>query len=418
MLTRLDRTRKPQSRYSRQARMSLLLLLSLVVNAALLIGVAMLYFGGRASERTGSSAAGSSSPTSNDPNPIGALGRVQPAGGVVNVFGPPGDILQKWLVTSASPAVKRGQQLAELSGTEERQLALDALNAQITEAEKLIESIETGAKAKKNDLMAELKAAEAKANTELATLKARERVVELQLQRAEQEFNRLVMVESASVPISEQEMLEAKTLFKQAQAEMASTREALELAKMQLEAAKAAGEAKLDLIEAETNRALAQVPLQSLKASQKSAQLKLQSAQLRAPVDGRIVQFMVREGDTLTTMPVAQIADTSQMVVIAEVYESDIPRLRNWLSRGKGSIPAIVDTRVLEVGTNGELQGTIRADDVGTIVAKNQVFALGPREDADRRVIEVRVQLDDAAAKVVANLIGLQVRVKINPPPS
>ena len=49
------------------------------------------------------------------------------------------------------------------------------------------------------------------------------------------------------------------------------------------------------------------------------------------------------------------------------------------------------------------------------MISRNAIFALGPREDVDRRVIEVTIDLDPAAAEVAANYIGLQVNIELTP---
>jgi HlyD family secretion protein len=68
--------------------------------------------------------------------------------------------------------------------------------------------------------------------------------------------------------------------------------------------------------------------------------------------------------------------------------------------------------RVLSDGK--KLVGTVTdASRVATVVAKNVLTPLGPREDADRRVVEVEVELDAAAAAVAKDYIGLQVRVRL-----
>ena len=83
------------------------------------------------------------------------------------------------------------------------------------------------------------------------------------------------------------------------------------------------------------------------------------------------------------------MGDLTTMTAIAEVYESDVGRLAKWVAAGpvKAEIknPALPDT----------LSGTVDSDqDISRMIARNQVFAMGPREDADRRVVEVVVHLD------------------------
>ena len=110
---------------------------------------------------------------------------------------------------------------------------------------------------------------------------------------------------------------------------------------------------------------------------------------------------------------VLQIADTDKMTVVAEVYETDVARLREWLGRAQ-SVPVEVDARVLE-GSAQPLKGTVTAGNVAPMIAKNTVFALGPREDADRRVVEVEVRLDPTASAALRDFIGIQVRARFLP---
>jgi hypothetical protein len=49
------------------------------------------------------------------------------------------------------------------------------------------------------------------------------------------------------------------------------------------------------------------------------------------------------------------------------------------------------------------------------MIARNAIFPLSPREDADRRVIELSVELDPAATEVAAHYIGLQVTIELAP---
>jgi HlyD family secretion protein len=49
------------------------------------------------------------------------------------------------------------------------------------------------------------------------------------------------------------------------------------------------------------------------------------------------------------------------------------------------------------------------------MIARNQVFAVGPREDADRRVVEVTVHLEPADSSDAGRFVGLQVTVTMEP---
>jgi HlyD family secretion protein len=106
------------------------------------------------------------------------------------------------------------------------------------------------------------------------------------------------------------------------------------------------------------------------------------------------------------------------MTIKAEVYENAVPTLRQWLVQApNNTIEVEVDPRVLGGGAEAwPLRGTLSEGGLSPIIAQNTVFAIGPREDSDRRVLEADVQLKADSSKAVANLIGLQVRVRFLAP--
>ena len=320
---------------------------------------------------------------------VAALGRLQPKSGVVNIFGPPGDRVDA-LNFPLGATVKKGDVLFAFSGELERKLAVETLSVQIGETDKVFEA----ANKSKN---------------------AKVEASKLQQARAAAELSRLETIRRNGVSVAEMDFLQIKTLADQAEIELRALEEQKGLAKVQTEAAKAAALAKVASFEAEADRALAQIPRDSLKAARAAAEAKLASAVIRAPFDGRIVKLGVKPGDTVATFPLLQMADTSVMVVVAEVYESDVPRLRKALAEAKGPIAVEVNARNI-TGDGKKLAGTVLPADIAPIIAKNTVFALDPRGDSDRRVIEVEVKLDAAASKAAADFIGLQVRVEFTIP--
>ncbi len=407
----LPRETDRPDRRNRTGRISPLLVLSVAANLALAAGLVYLFYFKPARGQTVPTGPGAAMAAT--PEAIVALGRVQPAGGVVSVFGPAGDRLLKLNVDVGSP-VKKGDKLAELSGRAERELSVKALDAQIQEAVALKASIGKSRDAKLADLKVETAQAIDKAKADIEAADAKITGLEAQLQQARAERQRLAEIEAKGVRVSAQEKAQADLLVTQADQQLVAARAQRKAAEQVLATSPASTEAKRKAVEAEAERALAQVPLESLKASREAAAKKLEDAAMLAPVSGRVVRVLGREGDTLTSQPVLQIADTDKMTVIAEVYETDVARLREWLARAQ-SVPVEVDARVLE-GSAQALRGTVTAGSVAPMIAKNTVFALGPREDADRRVVEVEVKLDPTAAAAVRDFIGLQVRARFLPP--
>ena len=384
----------------RPAQTSAALVVSLLANAGLAAGLGYwVYFRPAASVVT-SSAAPSSGVTAGS---INALGRVQPAGGVVSLVGVPGDRVLSVHV-HVGDVVTVGQKLLTLSGEDERRLSLATLSAQIAEAEAAKAAAEVAKVEKLKDAAAEIASAKAKLAADLTALDTRAKVITIQKSRAETELGRLRSVEQAGLRVAGQDLLAAETLVAQARAEADAVGVQKARAAEQQAAAEASANAKRAAAAAGADQAIALIPLESLRAARAAAEAKAKAGVVVSPIAGRVVKLGVRPGDTLATLPAVQVADTGNMVVVAEVYETDIPRLRQMLRAGP--VAATVDARLPGLEA---LKGSTTADKVAPMIARNTVFALGPREDADRRVIEVEVALDNDAA--VADLIGLQVNV-------
>ena len=400
----------------RPGRSSLPLAVSLVANAALAGWVVYSAVNNPTGDphRPAVNGAASAAATA---NAVEALGRVQPAGGVISVFGPPGDRITDLKVGLGSP-VKKGDLLAALAGDKERTLSVSTLDAQRKEAESLQASIRATAQAKLADIDAEAAQAKKAAESDVAAASARIKGLTEQLRQARAERERLATIEAGNVAVAAQTKEEAALLVTRAENELTAAQTQLAKAQEQLRSAPELTAAKKRAVEAEAERGLAQVPYESLKAAKAAAEQKVRDAAVIAPVDGRVVRVLAQPGDTLATQPVLQIAATEQMVVRAEVYESDVPTLHQWLATAGGEVAAEIDPRVLAAPgeTPPVLRGTLSAAGLSPTIAQNTVFALGPREDADRRVVEAEVRLDAAASKAVANLIGLQVRVRFLPP--
>ena len=390
-------------------------LLSILLNLALAGVVAYLALGpkygwpGFAKEGTGPGGT-TDGDRSNKPanaNKVSALGRIQPQGGLISVFGPPGDRVTAFTV-KIGDEVAADQILGEFAGETDRKQQLDSLRVQIKEAEELKVAIQASAAAKQADLEAETAQANVGVVQDLRALDAKKKAVQAQQTRATSALKRLTDAKAEGVSVAEQEFEELRAALAQAEAET----EAADAQKKKIEEVKKQGEAsvkaKKATIDAETKRALVQVPLESLKTTLALTERKLKDGQLRSPVAGRVVRILTKANDALTNQPVLQIADASRMTVLAEVYETDIGKIRE--AATKGTIDATISqSRVLG---KAELTGSVAGPNaIATVIAKNVLTPLGPREETDRRVVEVEVVLSSDASKIAANYIGLQVEV-------
>ncbi len=109
---------------------------------------------------------------------------------------------------------------------------------------------------------------------------------------------------------------------------------------------------------------------------------------------------MARPGELVGgDKPIVTMGDTSRMRAVAEVYETDIGRVRLGQS-------ASVTSRTLDRPLTGKVV------EIGRMIFKNDVLNVDPAARADARVVEVRIELDDPAR--VAALTNLTVDVRIN----
>jgi HlyD family secretion protein len=148
-----------------------------------------------------------------------------------------------------------------------------------------------------------------------------------------------------------------------------------------------------------TDVQFAEAQLQTAMVNVKKAEVDLDLAQVRAPIDGQVLKINSKTGEVVSqTNGVMDLGNTSQMYVVAEIYETDIGKI-------KVGQTATIESEAFE----GLITGKV--DRIGLRIAKNDVLGTDPAAKTDVRVIEVKIKLDDS--KKVSGLTNLQVRVKI-----
>ncbi|NJK74726.1 MAG: biotin/lipoyl-binding protein [Oscillatoriales cyanobacterium RU_3_3] len=144
----------------------------------------------------------------------------------------------------------------------------------------------------------------------------------------------------------------------------------------------------------------AQAEIDSAIAQLKRTQTELNQAYIRSPKAGKILKIHTRAGEKISDDGIADLGETEQMVVVAEVYQTDI-----------GKIKLGQKAAVTSQAFSGELTGSVQ--EIGLKVSKQNVFSNQPGENLDSRVIEVKIHLNSEASKQVAGLTNLQVQVAI-----
>ena len=139
-------------------------------------------------------------------------------------------------------------------------------------------------------------------------------------------------------------------------------------------------------------------------AQRQGLQVDLANSELRAPLDATVLKIHAQVGERPGSDGVLELGASDRMEAVAEVYESDINRVR-------------VGQSVSLTSENGGFSGTLQARvlRISPQVSRRQVLSTDPTGDADARVVEVRLALDPAAAARVRNLSGLKLIARFNP---
>lgn len=344
------------------------------------------------------------------PSRITALGRLQPAGGVVPVFGPPGDRIGSMPALAPGSELTLGQEIAVLASRPERLKEVFVAETQQQEAETAQKYARIAGELKVRAAQAELEQAKANKDSDLAALAARQKYLKLQAEFAAEQVKRLEQLRTEKVTVAAEEMGKTKLLQSQADAELAAAQATADKTRISYEQSEKAAAARIAAAQAELDEAIARVPVQSSAERVALARMLANNTIIKAPISGTVLKVIGRPGQPTGIEPIIQMADLSAMTVIAEVYESDVGRLIEWVRKGE------VKAEVRNPALPGPLTGVVRSEqDISRMIARNQVFAVGPREDADRRVVEVVVHLDPAVAAAAGRFVGLQVTVTLEP---
>jgi HlyD family secretion protein len=330
-----------------------------------------------------------------------ALGRLRPAKNILPVSGPPGDQIAKLLVKEGD-TVREDQPLVELASKADRSIEVALLEQQIASAEQQQQLAVADAKrelALSNAKIDELtKVAPLEIQAQELNLKALDQKVRAladQLQKMEE----LRRVSPSTVP--EQELRTVRVQRDQAQAEHEAGKALLAKAQAGRDNGVTVANLHREAAQANLDRAQNDQSVAGLRKKLELANLQLKRTTLTAPWPGTVLKVNGVPGEPTTPQqPVLQLADTSAMVAVAEVYETDIDRLRQ-----VGSVSATIKSRALPK----ELKGTVTR--IGRLIARNTVFDIDPTADADRRVFEVVVALDGSSTEIAGKFLNLQVQV-------
>jgi HlyD family secretion protein len=338
---------------------------------------------------------------------IAALGRLEPAAGIVHVYGPVGDRIARLYPLAPGQSLQQGQPIAELASAEERQKQVALAELELQELQERFQAAKQAGEAKIRAAEAEWQQAMAARHDDLAAQDARLEYLTQQLQMAEKSLERLDQLRASRVTVPAEEYDKVRLAVAQAKAERQAAEALRRKTVLSYQHADQVGQAKKAAAEQELREVLARFPLQSAKARWEHARDQWQRhSVIRAPISGQILHVQIRPGQTITQEPLLTLADLSRMIVRTEVYEGDVERLYQALDHG--SVLATVQAPALPRSLRGSLSDKSA---ISRMIASNRVFSLDPRADRDRRVVEVLVPLDPGDTDLAARFVNLQVTV-------
>lgn len=212
-----------------------------------------------------------------------------------------------------------------------------------------------------------------------------------------QRFGQLYSNGAISASSLDSKRLAAETAQAQLREAIAAKNRTIETIKAQINEAKATLSRITEVRPVDVNAATTEVD--NAIAVMKQAQTNQKQAYVRAPMNGHILKIHTRQGEKISD-GIAELGKTDQMVAVAEVYQTDIGKIK------LGQQARITSQAFLE-----ELRGKV--SQIGLQVHRQNVFSNQPGENLDRRVVEVKIRLTPADSKRVAGLTNLQVQTAI-----
>ena len=337
---------------------------------------------------------------------VTALGRLEPSGEIIEISassGSEGNRIEELLVKQGDQ-VKPGDVIAVLDSRDRLQAALNQSQEQVRVAEANLALVKAGAKT--GEIQAQ-QAAIARIQIErdnnIAAQTAMVARMQAELNNAQVEYQRYqTLYQDGAISASERDskyltLETAKKQLAEAQANLnrikSGQQEQLAEAKATLN--KIAEVRPVDI-------AVAEAEVREAQAAVQTAQAELDQVYITSPQAGTIIKIMTRPGEVIASDEgIVRIGQTSQMYAVAEVYQSDIGKVR--LGQKVG---------VTSGALGRKLTGTV--DSIGLEVERQEVVNTDPTANVDAKVVEVKIKLDPESSRKVAGLTNLLVDVRIN----
>jgi HlyD family secretion protein len=347
-------------------------------------------------------------PAATAPRRISGLGRLEPETRIRKVSVPSslnGDRVEDILVEEGQQ-VEQGQPLAVLNSKASLQASLAEAEENVTLARRKLDQVKAGAK--QGEIQAQVFKVQSLERQLAGEKLAQEQNVNSKrasMQEARTEAKRYDAL-FTSGGASELERDRYRTRAQTSEAELNRAIETRAGTLSSLSAEIESEKQKLNQVKEvrPVDVAASESELRKAIASRDKAKQELAFATVLAPQDGRILKVVVQPGDKVGDAGILEMADTSRMVVTAEVYQTDIKDIR----LGQGA----------SISADG-FEGQARANVYQILpqVQRQSIFAGEAGENQDQRVFQVRLRIDrkDLRERSIGGASNLQVNVVFDP---
>jgi HlyD family secretion protein len=335
---------------------------------------------------------------------VTALARLVPEAEVIRLSPPlvlDGDRISELLVKEGDK-VKKGQIVAILDSRERLQVVLQEAEKKMKLVQAKIAQVKAGASLGEIEAQkANIERIEAQLQGDKVVQLANIRELQAQLQNFVAEYQRYrQLLQEGAISYS---MLDSKRLNVETVTQQLSAAKAV-LQRIEITGKQEINQARGNLRKITEVRPIdievGEAELEAAKAAVKKAQTDLNMTYLRAPKTGKILKIHTHDGEKIGADGVADIAQTDQMMAVAEIYQTDINKI-------KVGQKAVISSQAFPEKLQGEVE------QIGLMVDQQNIFSNRPGENFDRRVVSVKIRLTPEDSKRVSGLTNLQVIIAI-----
>lgn len=302
---------------------------------------------------------------------VGALGRVEPRSRIRRLNQPGGMAVTRLLRLHVNEGdeVREGQLLAEFADAPVKDAEVMRAEASLAESRASLDRVRAGGRRSEIDAQ----------RARIASLTAQEEIARRDASRTD----RLVPSGAGAEAVAERNRF-------------ATIRATAERALAEADLVTLSGPRAEDV-------ALAEARVSSAEALLHKAIADAGLSRVHAPIAGTILRIFARPGDQVnSTDGLLELADLTAMDVVADVYETDIPRLALGMA-----------AEVIVPGESRRLAATLR--EIGLTVRRTVQAGTDPVAAVDARTVEVRLTLGEEGRALLARRSNMQVQVALRP---